>query len=334
MVEHQPADTPDAGPGPSAVSPRPLLLRVLDAPVHWAWLDPLASPLRDLVHRVEPRWLADLLHGTPIGHPLHPILAQAVVGTWTSSALVDALTLTGLVPDDLEEGAEAASTTLAATGLAAALPTVASGWTDWSDLHEDQQRLGLVHAAGNYAATAMVALSLVQRWRGRRTSGRLWSLAALTTATAGAALGGHLAYRWAAGASHAEHVPHVAPEGWYRVAAWDDLEVDAPTKAQLGDVPVVVVRTRTGVTVLADSCSHLAASLSGGEVVRERGEDCLVCPWHGSTFRLTDGSAVHGPATAPQPVLASRVEPDGTVLARVVELPGVSASPGLPARAG
>ncbi|PWJ56203.1 Ferredoxin subunit of nitrite reductase or a ring-hydroxylating dioxygenase [Quadrisphaera granulorum] len=330
MAEH-PVDT---RPRPSAVAPRPLLLRILDAPVHWAWLDPLARPVCDVVHRRIPRGLADVLHGTPIGHPLHPILAQVVVGSWTSAALLDALTLAGLVPNELEDGAESAATTLAATGLASSLPTIAAGWTDWSDLHEDQQRVGLVHAAGNYAATAMVALSLVQRWRGRRTSGRLWSLAAVTTATAGAALGGHLAYRWAAGASHVEHVPHVAPEGWYPVATWDELTVDAPARASVGDVAVVVVRTTTGISVLADTCSHLAASLAGGTVVRERSEECLVCPWHGSTFRLSDGSAVHGPATAPQPVLASRVEPDGTVLARVVELPGVSGSPSTAARAG
>lgn len=305
----------------STAATRPLLLRLLDAPVHWERLDAVAAPLRDLVHAVEPRWLADLLHGTWLGHPLHPVLAQATVGSWTSAAAIDALSLAGLVPDHLTDGADAAATGLAAAGVATALPTFASGWTDWADLHEDQQRLGLVHGASNYAATGMFAASLVQRWRGRPASARWWSVAAVSTATLGAALGGHLAYRWAAGANHAEHVPHVAPEGWHRVAAYDDLVLDEPVQGRVGDVPVVVVRTTGGVSVLADSCSHLAAPLSGGRVVHEGGEACLVCPWHGSAFRTSDGSVARGPAVAPQPVLASRVDADGGVLARVVPVP-------------
>jgi len=318
------ADPTTSHPGqrPSATAAtRPLMLRLLDAPVHWTGLDAVAAPARDLVRAVEPRWLADLLHGTWLGHPLHPVLAQFVVGSWTSAAAVDALSLAGLVPDDLADGADATAAALAGAGVVTALPTIASGWTDWAELHPDQQRLGLVHAASNYTATAVFVASLVQRWRGRTTSARWLSLAGISTATLGAALGGHLSYRWAAGASHAEHVPHVAPEGWHRVAAYDELVVDEPVQGHVGDVPVVVVRTAAGVSVLADSCSHLAGPLSGGRVNREHGEACLVCPWHGSAFRLVDGSVAAGPAVAPQPLLASRVDVDGGVLARVVPLP-------------
>ena len=313
-------DRPDQRPSATAAT-RPLLLRLLDAPAHWTGLDAVAAPVRDLLRAAEPRWLADLLHGTWLGHPLHPVLAQVVVGSWTSAAAVDALSLAGLVPDDLADGADATSAALAGAGIATALPTIASGLTDWAELHPDQQRIGLVHAASNYAALAAFAASLVQRWRGRTTSARWLSVAGVSTATLGAALGGHLSYRWSAGASHAEHVPHVAPEGWHRVAAYDELVVDEPVQGHVGDVPVVVVRTADGVSVLADSCSHLAGPLSGGKVTHECGEACLVCPWHGSAFRLGDGSVASGPAVAPQPVLASRVDVDGGVLARVVPVP-------------
>ncbi len=34
---------------------------------------------------------------------------------------------------------------------------------------------------------------------------------------------------------------------------------------------------------------------------------CVTCPWHGSTFRVTDGAVVHGPASAPQPVFQTWV---------------------------
>jgi nitrite reductase/ring-hydroxylating ferredoxin subunit len=42
------------------------------------------------------------------------------------------------------------------------------------------------------------------------------------------------------------------------------------------------------------------------------GADCVVCPWHGSTFRLSDGAVVHGPAGTNQPMLRSRIR-DGRV---------------------
>ncbi|MDX6230497.1 MAG: hypothetical protein QOI76_3887, partial [Frankiales bacterium] len=47
--------------------------------------------------------------------------------------------------------------------------------------------------------------------------------------------------------------------------------------------------------------------LASGRIHAEGGEDCVTCPWHGSTFRLRDGAVVHGPATAPQPVFRTQV---------------------------
>ena len=71
----------------------------------------------------------------------------------------------------------------------------------------------------------------------------------------------------------------------------------------LGDVPVVVIRDGERVHVLADRCSHLSGPLSDGDYH----DGCLTCPWHGSTFRVADGSVARGPATAPQPVFRTRV---------------------------
>jgi nitrite reductase/ring-hydroxylating ferredoxin subunit len=81
-------------------------------------------------------------------------------------------------------------------------------------------------------------------------------------------------------------------------------------RAVLGEVPVVVIADDAGLHVLAGRCSHLSRPLSGGDI----SEGCLTCPWHGSTFRISDGSVVHGPATAPQPVFVTRVR-GGTVQA-------------------
>jgi nitrite reductase/ring-hydroxylating ferredoxin subunit len=54
-----------------------------------------------------------------------------------------------------------------------------------------------------------------------------------------------------------------------------------------------------------------------------RGSQCLVCPWHGSAFRIDDGEVMAGPAYAPQPVLEVRVD-SGWVEVQPVRLPGVA----------
>jgi nitrite reductase/ring-hydroxylating ferredoxin subunit len=59
----------------------------------------------------------------------------------------------------------------------------------------------------------------------------------------------------------------------------------------------------------------MAGPLADGEVTVVDEEPCVVCPWHGSTYRLSDGAVRRGPATMPQPVLAVRVV-DGRVEAR------------------
>ena len=76
-----------------------------------------------------------------------------------------------------------------------------------------------------------------------------------------------------------------------------------------GEVPVLVVRNDESddVTVMIERCGHQTVPLGQGEVVSHHGDDCIVCPWHGSTFRLSDGAVVHGPAASSQPLLRTRV---------------------------
>jgi nitrite reductase/ring-hydroxylating ferredoxin subunit len=43
---------------------------------------------------------------------------------------------------------------------------------------------------------------------------------------------------------------------------------------------------------LTRRCRHLRADLAGGTI----GDDgCLVCPWHGATYDVSDGRMVRGP---------------------------------------
>ncbi|MDQ1628418.1 MAG: hypothetical protein QOI54_2162 [Actinomycetota bacterium] len=274
-------------------------------------LDRVVEPIRNAVGKLlGPAPVRDVLHGVWLGHPLHPTLVQVSLGAFMSASALD-----------LTPGSERASRALIATGFAAALPSAVTGLADWSVAHEEQQRVGLVHAAFNVAALASYGLSLAARLAGRRRTGTALGLAGLGLLGAGGYLGGHLSFRQAVGANHAEDVPHLVRPGWQDLCAVDDLPADGtPARRILGapndDVPVVVVGQAGRFHALSGRCSHLSGPLSDGEVTD--GGRCLTCPWHGSAFDLEDGSVRRGPATAPVSAFEVRVE-NGRVLVR---LPG------------
>jgi nitrite reductase/ring-hydroxylating ferredoxin subunit len=62
-------------------------------------------------------------------------------------------------------------------------------------------------------------------------------------------------------------------------------------------VPIVVFRRNGRLSALANRCTHRGGPLDEGELT----EEGIVCPWHGSCFRIEDGAILRGPATAPQP---------------------------------
>lgn len=271
--------------------------------------EPLDRPVR-LMNKVIGRLLPpgrvkDVLHGVPVGHPAHPPLTDVPVGCWLSAAVLD------LVP-----GTDRAARVLVAAGLAGAVPTALAGLADWSALHREQQRVGLAHALGTATATTLYAASLVARLRGRTGGGRAFGYAGLTALFAGTYLGGHLAFRQGAGASHAESITHLGPLGWHDLCSIDELPDGWPVHRRLGYISLFVLREGDQVHVLADRCSHLDGPLHQGRMVEVDEDVCVICPWHGSTFRVRDGSVAHGPATAPQPAFDTHVTEDGLIQVR------------------
>lgn len=274
---------------------------------HARGLDGAVRGISGVVQRVlRPGPVKNLLHGVPAGHPAHPPLTDVPLGAWISVAVLD------LLP-----GTERASKVLVATGLAGAVPTALTGLADWSALHREQQRVGLVHALGTMTASALYSASLVTRYRGYDAAGKALGYAGLTALLAGGYLGGHLAFRQAAGASHADQVAHLVPLGWHDLCSADDLPDSWPVHRSLGYISLFVLRSGEEIHVLADRCAHLAGPLHQGRIVTDADDElCVVCPWHGSVFRVADGSVVHGPATGRQPAFETRVLEDGTVQVR------------------
>src|SRR5215208_3846439 len=110
-----------------------------------------------------PRAIADALHGTWFGHPLHPALTDIPIGAWMIAAGFDAYA-------GLGGGRQAAHTadTRIAIGAAAAVPTALAGIADYSAIDEDAIAVGTAHALLNSAGLGLYLLSMWARAHDRR----------------------------------------------------------------------------------------------------------------------------------------------------------------------
>ncbi|MEA2828291.1 MAG: hypothetical protein QOG43_2730 [Actinomycetota bacterium] len=277
--------------------------QLTDRIAHTEWLDKVAGPLAGRVTGLVPTGtpVKDLLSGTWLGHPLHPMLTDLPIGFWTSAMAVDFL--------GGRKGHRAADR-LVALGVLTALPTAAAGLADWSDTIGEDKRLGVAHAAGNVVAVGLYGWSWVARKRGRRVKGVTLGVLGAAAATAGAYLGGHLA--WRKGVNVDRHAWDHPSDDWSDVPADPGLADGDAMVVDVGDDTVLVVAGDGTTHAISDVCSHMGGPLHEGP----RAGGCATCPWHGSSFRLVDGSVVHGPATGPQPAYDVRRSGDRLALRR------------------
>ncbi|WP_433475746.1 Rieske 2Fe-2S domain-containing protein [Spirillospora sp. CA-142024] len=264
-------------------------------------LDGAAEPVSKVVQRaVRPRLVRNLLSGTFQGHPLHPALTDVPIGAWTMAALLDSVG---------GSESEQAADLLVTAGVAAAVPTAVTGLNDWSDTMGAESRVGLVHAAGNVTALGLYTASLVERIRGNRRRGKVLGFVGFGVLSLSAYLGGHLSF--ARGVNVNRTAWEHGPEEWTPTLAEGDLADGDHRTVEAGGVQILLHRMSGKVYALDATCSHMGGPL--GEGTFEDG--CVVCPWHGSTFRFTDGGIVRGPASAPQPCYETRIQ-DGRIEVR------------------
>src|SRR5215203_5390000 len=237
----------------------------------------------------------DALSGTWLGHALHPLLQLAPLGTWMSAVVLDAIG---------GEDGEASADLLIGTGLLATVPTVVTGWSDYADTtvaSERVRRIGIMPAAANVTGAALFAGSLVARGRGARRRGKALALAGMGAVGAGGWLGGHLSYSEGVGVDNTVFEQY--PSEWTPVLDDAAVREDEPQRVEVDGVPILLVRSGGRLHALADRCSHRGGPLSEGEI----SDGCVTCPWHGSRFRLEDGSVEQGPSAYAQPALDVRV---------------------------
>jgi nitrite reductase/ring-hydroxylating ferredoxin subunit/uncharacterized membrane protein len=272
------------------------LARLADQPE----LDQIAKPLGEAVVAVYRnagtvgRAAKNALHGVWLHHPLHSVLTDIPIGAWATTLALDAKAATS--GDDAYS--RAADYTLA-LGLAGAAGAAMTGLTDWSEIDGRAKRVGLIHGLLNITATALMTTAYVLRRRKSRRAGEAFTLAGAGVAVASAYLGGDLVYGERIGVTHAVTGE---PEEFTPMLASHELSDGTMRRAQAADTDALLVRQHGGVCALAHACAHLGGPLSEGELK----DGSVVCPWHGSEFRLDDGAVLNGPSTHPQPTFDVR----------------------------
>ncbi len=239
---------------------------------------------------IRPKWLRSLLHGTWLGHPLHPLLTDLPIGALTVALVLDVL--------DIYDGANWATL----VGFGGLLAAALAGMVDLDETSGKARQYGGLHAGLMFVATVFYLFSVLIRF-GVMPGDPVY---AIGTAAAGYAIillgsyiGGDLVFAFGNMVDR-----HAWRGGGAKWAALDLTEVPerTPTKAKAGAQALVLVREGERISAMHDVCSHAGCSLSEGTIVG----DTIQCPCHGSRFRIADGGVVAGPATFDQPAYEVR----------------------------
>jgi nitrite reductase/ring-hydroxylating ferredoxin subunit len=97
---------------------------------------------------------------------------------------------------------------------------------------------------------------------------------------------------------------------WTKAAPAEGVPEGKAVSVRVGSQSVLLFRLGDSVFAVGNRCSHQGAMLHKGRIASSISPPTVTCPIHGSTFRLTDGAVVRGPATTPIPALEARLTGD------------------------
>lgn len=258
-------------------------------------------------NRKPPRRFKSLLHGTWLGHPLHPAITDVPVGAWLLAAVFD---IVWLVSPHANAWAARGAELLVLVGIVGALGAAVTGMADWSDTYGAERSIGLYHGGLNALALVLYVVSAVLRLMtgtGESTPAAIVGFVGLGLVLTAAYLGGEMVFDKGTGVNHTAW--EESGEEYEAVLAVDDLPENVLRRVVVAGVPVVLLKRGEDYCALAARCSHAGGPLDEGEL--QQG-DVVQCPWHGSRFRMTDGKVLTGPATFDQPRYDVRVR-DGRI---------------------
>jgi nitrite reductase/ring-hydroxylating ferredoxin subunit len=270
----------------------------------WSRLWDGTAKLLDAIYRGLGRpgkLLQDFLNGSWLGHSLHPVVVDVVVGGATAAVLLQILIWFGVA--DLRV---ALLWVLGLTWLAG-LSAIVSGLTDFKDTATGDERavVGL-HGLINIFATVILIVAFLAILAGGDGIGGWLILVGYGVLSVGAFIGGHVVFKYGYMVNYNAFTGGRKAKEFTAVLPAADLPEATPTKAMLGTTGLVVVRRGDLVWALKETCSHAGGPLAQGTLDGYN----IVCPWHGSTLRLSDGAVRHGPATARQVAYRARISGD------------------------
>jgi nitrite reductase/ring-hydroxylating ferredoxin subunit/uncharacterized membrane protein len=245
------------------------------------------------------RLLQDFLNGSWLGHSVHPVLTDVVVGGTTMVIFLDILRVFFNV-----DGLEDATTWTLGLSVLAGVATIVTGLTDFKDTGTGNERnLAGLHGVINIVAVVMFFISLLQRFGGAHDAAFWVALVAYLVISVGAYIGGHVVFKYGYMVNHNAFARGRRAKEFTALMPAAELAEATPTKATFGTTALVVVRRGDVVYALKETCSHAGGPLSEGKL----NGDYIECPWHFSQFRLSDGAVRHGPATSRQVAYRARI---------------------------
>ncbi len=245
--------------------------------------------------------IQDFLNGAWLGHSLHPVVVDVVVGGSTVAVLLQVLTWLGV--------ADLRTALLWVLGLTwlAGVSAIVTGLTDFKDTATGDERnvVGL-HGLVNIIATLLLVVAFLLLLGGADLVAGWLVVVAFGLLSIGAFIGGHVVFKYGYMVNHNAFARGKKAREFTAVLPAAELPEATPTKASLGATTLVLVRRGDVVLALKETCSHAGGPLSEGKLVG----DTIVCPWHSSAFRLRDGAVRHGPSATRQVAYRARISGD------------------------
>jgi nitrite reductase/ring-hydroxylating ferredoxin subunit/uncharacterized membrane protein len=250
------------------------------------------------------KYLQDFLNGSWLGHPVHAVIVDVVVGGATIAVILDLLRFFLGVG-----GLEDALTWSIGLVCLAGVGAIVTGLTDFKDTATgDERNITGFHGTINIIGVVLFAVSFFMRLGGAHDGGFWIFLIGYGVISVGAYIGGHVVFKYGYMVNRSAFARGKKAADFTPILPAAELPEATPTKASFGATTLVLVRRGDVVHALKETCSHAGGPLAEGTLHG----DTIVCPGHQSAFRLSDGAVRHGPATSHQVAYRARLS-DGQV---------------------
>jgi nitrite reductase/ring-hydroxylating ferredoxin subunit/uncharacterized membrane protein len=240
----------------------------------------------------------NVLDGVWFEVPLHPVLTDVPVGSWTAALVFDGV--------DAATGSKAVRNAADASlvmGILGAFGAAITGLSDWRYLSGGSRRMGVAHGLLNTVGLALSIVSLILRATGRRNAGRMAFVAGYSVSGMAAHLGGELSYHYGLRVDR-NAFEGTGPDEFTPVLDEAELPDSGLRRVEVEGVGVLLSRSSRGeVCAISATCNHFGGPLEQGD----REDDTVVCPLHNSRFDLCSGQVIDGPAVFPQSRYETRV---------------------------